>query len=156
MIYKSLQLSRLSFDSRQPKSWCRDKSFDIQKAGGRMIESKDDNSDLRRGFNTIKLWTQPECREQWVQRWNPQKSEMNLGFRNLACSERWYSGADRDEEHIEGSFPSWLGLKNHQYCSAISNVMMWTVACAFQSQKNCKHGSINRWTEDESQQYRIN
>lgn len=55
MIYKSLQLPRLSFDSSCQSPDAGIKVLIFRKAGGRMIESKDDNSDRRSGFNTIKL-----------------------------------------------------------------------------------------------------
>lgn len=55
MIYKSLQLPRLSFDSGSQSPDAGMKVLIFRKAGGRMIESKDDNSDLRRGFNMIRL-----------------------------------------------------------------------------------------------------
>lgn len=47
MIHKSLQLQRLSVDSGCQGPDAGIQSFDIQKAGGRMIESKDDNSEAR-------------------------------------------------------------------------------------------------------------
>lgn len=55
MIYKSLQLPRLSLDSGSQSPDAGIKVLIFRKQAGRMIESKDDNSDLRRGFNTMKL-----------------------------------------------------------------------------------------------------
>lgn len=54
MIYKSPRLppAELSFGSQSPDAGIK---FWYSAAGGRMIESKDDNSELRRGFNTMKL-----------------------------------------------------------------------------------------------------
>lgn len=54
MIYKSPQVPRLSFDtgSQSPDAGIK---FGYSEPGRRMSESKDDNSELRRGFNMIKL-----------------------------------------------------------------------------------------------------